>query len=359
MTVSVLSATGCVAMATPGVFEKVEVGKFKSRGLWHKSDGTAPVVILIPGSGANGPEEMIPAHLTVDLKPTAIFLDLAKAFVAKNYNVLLLGKPGVEFFTEFDNAKWFYNLEMFTNLRWKDMIANLEEGVSFARSQPTVDTQKIVLLGHSEGTQVIGDYLIQGAQNIHAALLLGYTGESMREIVDWQFHRRVIDSFVATDVDTNHDGIVTRAEADAHKAFDWTWKPHQTQITYAEIEKFQRDDPTVQQYVAAFETSPLYSEGVYDRSPLHPHLARVAPVLYAINGDLDVQTRPGNVTALKQACLEARKINCHSILIPGVGHGFSEPRPPRSQQLVDMTIGPVRENFITTLSTIAEKLKSQ
>ncbi len=53
----------------------------------------------------------------------------------------------------------------------------------------------------------------------------------------------------------------------------------------------------------------------------------------------------------------AGKTNYQVSLIPGVGHGFSAPRPPRSHPYLDMTVGPVSSEFQSELSRLAEKIK--
>lgn len=48
---------------------------------------------------------------------------------------------------------------------------------------------------------------------IKGIILLGFSGNDMASTVEWQLFKRVIENFVATDLDTNHDGYVTKEEA--------------------------------------------------------------------------------------------------------------------------------------------------
>jgi hypothetical protein len=89
--------------------QRVRIGKDQARALWTpafvaesaeiaESKGKQPTVLLIPGSGPNGPEEMMPGKLTEDGKPHPLFEQIAAPFMENGWNVLCLGKPGIEFF---------------------------------------------------------------------------------------------------------------------------------------------------------------------------------------------------------------------------------------------------------------------
>lgn len=57
---------------------RIEVGKRKTRTLWTEvMRRNGPVVILIPGSGPQGPEVRIPKALTFDGKDQSLFDQLA------------------------------------------------------------------------------------------------------------------------------------------------------------------------------------------------------------------------------------------------------------------------------------------
>ena len=51
-----------------------------------------------------------------------------------------------------------------------------------------MDPERITLLGHSEGTQVALDYAATDSA-IHALVLLGFAGENLKSILDWQIFR--------------------------------------------------------------------------------------------------------------------------------------------------------------------------
>ncbi|MBI4042747.1 MAG: hypothetical protein HY391_04640 [Deltaproteobacteria bacterium] len=103
------------------ISEKVMVGPFQSRAIWTRvlisQNRPAPVVILIPGSGAHGPEEMMPARITEDGAEHPLFSEIAATFHAAGVHTLAVGKPGVEFFSKWDPTIWFYDRPLYEQLQ--------------------------------------------------------------------------------------------------------------------------------------------------------------------------------------------------------------------------------------------------
>jgi dienelactone hydrolase len=355
--VSTFMSLDITALATS---QKINIGTYKSRAIWtpvlpRTENAKVPAVILIPGSGPNGPEEMVPSSLTVDNKDHSIFEAFSVPFNRANIHTLAIGKPGVEFHSSWNPNTYFYDKTLYSGLKWGDLIANVKAAVEFVRSQPNVDINKIYLLGHSEGTQVSIDYAAQD-QKLKGIILLGFMDNDISTTLDWQLYRRPIDWFVARDVDTNHDGYVSREEASLCPDFRWTWKEGEKEISYKQIEDGLRNDPKLQALVDATKKSPLYSGGIFARGPIHNLAVSLKQDIYVYNGELDLQTRASEASALENAASAIGKANVSVTIVPGVGHGFSPPRPPRSQPLLDITIGPVEERFQNILFALAQKI---
>lgn len=113
---------------------------------------------------------------------------------------MAIGKPGVEFFSSWDPTTYFYDKALYANSEWTDLIDNVADAVAFVREQPSVDKGRIFLLGHSEGAHVAVDYAASDP-SLAGLILLGYSGENLKTIVDWQLFHRNIDLFVKTDLD--------------------------------------------------------------------------------------------------------------------------------------------------------------
>lgn len=336
----------------PAGVQKVSIGSFKSRAYWIPSSKPAqPVIVMIPGSGPNGPEEVAPGNLTADGQYHSLFGPYAKAFVNADYNVLMLGKPGVEYFTDGDPKNWLYDVLLYRKLSWSDLLNNLKNGVDFVLAQKDVDTSKVFLLGHSEGTQVVVDYTAANPTQIKGLFLLGYMGIDMASMVDWQLYRRDIDMWLSPDVDLDHDGNITEAEM-----VPWPEVAGFQPFSLVEYEESLRAEPQYQQTAESYKNAPLYA-GVYDRGPIYDLTAQLPQSVYVLNGELDVATYDAQVEPLRLACTTAGKTNYSIEYIKGLGHGFSEPRGPRKQALLDNTMGPVDPGFVLHLESVARSAR--
>ena len=335
--------------------QKIKVGRFESRALWTPTNAKSAAVIMLPGSGPQGPEEMIPGSLTLDGKNAPLFVQLASPFIEAGFNVLALGKPGVDFYSE-DPAQKYYNLEMLKNLTWQDLLENAQDGIDFLKKQDSVDIENIYILGHSEGTQLATDLSKLFAPK--GLILLGYSGEDLLTTLSWQLTDRGIDHFVKTDVDSDKDGFVTKQEAERWPInFAWDWKPGAGQVSVEDIRNASRNDPKIKQTIEATRKSHFCSNGgKCDRGPIYEETAQFGGSIHAFTGELDLQTRPVEALKLQEACKLKNKTNCYVEIVPNLQHGFSSPRGPRHHPLIDMTLGPIDPSFQKRLLQFAKQL---
>jgi pimeloyl-ACP methyl ester carboxylesterase len=344
----------CMGLAS----EKMTFGRFNSRAIFNQSDVancSAPLVILVPGSGANGPEEMIPASMAGDGQEHSIFDAFAEGLRRSHVGTLAIGKPGVDFHRSWDVKDIFYDRALYQGLKWQDMIDNLKDAVDFAKTLPCVDAKRIVILGHSEGTQLAVDFSSLNPDALRALMLVGFAGENLETILDWQLFRRPIDSWLSPDVDTDKDGYISKSEAAAWPEFEWNWLPGQDRVSFAEIEQTLRGNVDLQKEFQKAKAASVW-KGVFDRVPIYDEAASLPLDIYVYTGALDVQTRPEEAMKLKAACESHKKINCEIQLVPGLGHGMSEPKGPRKQKLIDSTLAPVSESFLEILARTAARL---
>lgn len=334
--------------------QKIEIGEFKTRGLWTPATKRGPAILMIPGSGPQGPEEMMPSSISNDGKDHPLFNELAKPFIDNNVNVLQLGKPGVEFFSTWPTA--FYDQNIYANLSWNDLLNNVRAGAAFLRSQPNVDPTQIYLLGHSEGTQVVTD-VARADQDFKGIILLGYSARSLIETLRWQLSDRSIDFFVKPDVDANKDDIVTIEEANRWPGeFRWQWQPGQKQITIAEIRKTLASDPQITKVVADVRNSKFCKDGHCERPLIYEDTLKFSGDIFVFTGELDLQTRADEARTLADYCNKTGRSNCHVEIVSGVQHGFNLPKPPRRHPLLDIAVAPVEESFLKRLHSLAKEL---
>jgi pimeloyl-ACP methyl ester carboxylesterase len=348
------------AAATPPPLpaEHVTIGGFHTRALWTSAGPHAPTLLMLPGSGASGPEESSP------LARAKVFDQIRAPYEKAGFNVLSLGKPGVEYFSGFEtSSRAFYDLALYQNLKWRDLLTNADAALEFLRKQKSVDPQRIYILGHSEGTQLAIDLAraqeAQG-QRVVGLILLGFAGEDLQTTIHWQLFERIFDHFVLTDVDANHDGFVTREEA-ARWPQNFSWHFDASGKVPVEIvHKYQLEhpEPEAARNFEAFRSYPLYGDGIFNRGPIYAEAVSLRAPLFVFTGALDLLTRPAEALKLKASCVVANKQNCFVQIVPDVGHVFSRPRAPRAHPLLDMTLGPVDSSFLKLQADFAGSLTS-
>ncbi|MGZ3804277.1 MAG: alpha/beta hydrolase family protein [Pseudobdellovibrionaceae bacterium] len=268
---------------------------------------------------------------------------------------LAIGKPGVEFFKSWDPNDYFYDKELYLKLEWQDLINNVSDAIDFASTLPCVDSKNIVILGHSEGTQIAVNFANLFPTRVRSLILIGYAGENLAKIVDWQLFHRDIDSWLMPDVDTDHDGCISKSEAQKWPELHWNWKTGQDKISFLEIEAALRADPDRQKFYQQASTSKIWKE-VFNRAPLYEETANLNQNIFVFTGELDIQTRPEEALELQKSCIAKQKTNCEIHIVPNLGHGMSQPKGPRKQKLVDATLGPADDSFLKLLKEVSEKL---
>lgn len=340
---------------------KFNIGKYQSRAIWNNAQGInenskAPVVILIPGSGPQGPEEMMPQNLTSDGKEHSLFEQFSSPFNKAGIHTLALGKPGVEFFSSWEPTTWFYDKNLYINLHWKDLIDNIREAIAYVGTRKDVDHARIYLLGHSEGTQLSVDYASMDT-SVSGLILLGYSGDDLATTAYWQLFERDIDNFVIPSLDKDKDGFITIIEASEWPEFQWDWKSSgKDEISIEEIREFIKNDSPRQEMYDSIKKHPLYSDGIFERGNINHLTASLVQPIYVFTGELDQQTRPEEAMELEKVCLKLKKGNCAVTIVPGVGHGFSPPKVPRKHPMLDLTLGPVTETFQETLFSLGSNI---
>lgn len=335
---------------------KITFGRFNSRALYTPASVCpAPLVILVPGSGANGPEEMMPASITGDGKDHSIFASFSQGLQAGHVATLAIGKPGLEFFKSWDAKDRFYDSALYQGLGWQDLINNLSDAVDYAKTLPCVDATRITVLGHSEGTQVAVDFANQKPLAVRSLILVGFSGENLATTIDWQFYRRPIDAWLKPDVDQDHDGFISREEAKAWPEFSWNWQAGQDKVALSDIEGALRSDININLQFQRAATSKIWA-GIFNRDPIYKEAAALSQNIFVFTGEMDVQTRPEEALRLQAECKAQNKSNCEVTIVPGLGHAMSLPKGPRRQKLLGATLGPVEDSFLDLLTATALRL---
>lgn len=123
-----------------------------------KKEGKFPVVILIAGSGPNNRDENILGH-----KP---FLVLSDFLTKSNIGVLRCDKRGIA------QSKGNYS-----TATTADFASDVKAAINYLKSRKEIDTQKIGLIGHSEGG-IIAPMVAANNEDVTFIILLAGTGIS-------------------------------------------------------------------------------------------------------------------------------------------------------------------------------------
>lgn len=234
-----------------------KIGRFQSRSILRCSNRqSSSLVIMIPGSGANGPEEMAPSSVTLSGKDSSIFEPIALAFNQSGFHTLQLGKPGVDFFSGWNGpAQRFYDERLYKSLKWKDLLSNVSDAIAYSREQRICPSSSIYLMGHSEGTMVAVD-AASSDTTVAGLILLGFTGGPYKSIIEWQMYERIVEWFLKRDVDVDHDGFISREEANRWPgAVRYPWRDGQNQVSVDEVRRLIWSQPDLHSAVETFGSS--------------------------------------------------------------------------------------------------------
>jgi dienelactone hydrolase len=130
-----------------------------------------PGVLLLPGSGPQFRDEVLPADLKGPFAaPVPILKDVANALAARGFVVLRYDKRTC---TSRAHPNCQYPPEIATRAGWDDLLGDAEAATAFLRSQPQVDTSDLILAGHSQGATIaliIGQKVKPGAYVLMSGL---------------------------------------------------------------------------------------------------------------------------------------------------------------------------------------------
>jgi uncharacterized protein len=126
-----------------------------------------PLVIMVHGSG-----DIDRDSSTKKLKMN-IFKELSDVMVKEGFATLRYDKRGVG-----GSEGNFYETGLY------DLIEDTENVLLFAKQHPDIDTDKIILLGHSEGTLIVP--AVYKRIQVEGIILLSPGAEPLAETMEWQ-----------------------------------------------------------------------------------------------------------------------------------------------------------------------------
>jgi len=330
----------------------------------HPPGVRRPGVLLIHGSNAGARlrkdvDGTIPAEDTTTGRPARRFRDLAHALARAGFVVYRHAKRGYAGDPAEDR------LDVVATITLARTTADSRRALGRLRACPRVDPDRVLLVGHSEGTMV-APALAAGDEGIAALVLLGTVVDFDRVVRYQAVGKPVADAFRAFDADGD-DRISRTERADALRA------PGGAPVF---LVGFARADADGDGAVSRAEARALRERVAYrpireqardPESYWHGHFAAPRNLdrlpgldvpLVVVQGELDWRTPSAHVRELERAL--AGHPDATFRYYPGLGHGLSPPRdPPGGGWAPEETAGPpdpdvlaelgglLRERFLT------------
>lgn len=172
-----------------------------------------PVVLILVGSGVTNRYSDLPAAATADQKPATLFKEIEDKLLASGVAVFAYDKRGVEP----TDASYFYNRRnpLFQTATANNLALDAVRAFDFVSTLPEVDSTKIILLGHSEGSQ-IAQRIAAARPQVYKLYLMGLLTRSLDKGVEHQQIANMMRQFYVKDSD--FDGCVTQEEYEDFKA---------------------------------------------------------------------------------------------------------------------------------------------
>jgi alpha-beta hydrolase superfamily lysophospholipase len=164
--------------------------------------GPFPGVLLIHGSGAfdkNGTLGFV--HKYGPEPPTPLW-QIAQYLSERGFAVLRYDKRGVGAnYTILDTNVW-------GNTTANDLIQDSKKALNVLIQQPEVDTKRISIIGHSEGTLYAPRLAIDNSTKVKNIILMGAGAQNARDLVHYQTVSIPLE-YAAQVLDKNHTGLIS------------------------------------------------------------------------------------------------------------------------------------------------------
>jgi uncharacterized protein len=164
--------------------------------------GSFPGVLLIHGTGANDKNETLGFVHKSGPKPITPFWQIAQYLSERGFAVLRYDKRGV-------GANYTINQNVWGNATVNDLIHDAGKALNVLIQQPEVDSKRISIIGHSEGTVITPRVAIDNPSKVKNIILMGTVAQNLiRNILRYQ----VVDlnlEYATQVLDKNHTGLTS------------------------------------------------------------------------------------------------------------------------------------------------------
>ena len=300
-----------------------------------RSEGPFPAVVLITGSGQQNRDEEILGH-----RP---FLVLSDYLTRRGIAVLRVDDRGIGGSTG-----------NFSQATTEDFAGDVFAGIEYLKSREEIDSNRIGLIGHSEGG-IIAPLVAVQSSDVEFIVLMAGTGLPGEDIM-------YLQSDLIARAEGASNETIARNEALMKSMFSTIKKEQNNLIAGEKLRKLLTDEmanmsETEKQYSGYSEANldaqiqPLLSPWMrffltYDPRPT---LTKVKCPVLAINGEKDLQVPPKeNLRAIEEALKAGGNEDYTVKELPGLNHLFqtSQTGSPSEYAKIEETISPAALEII-------------
>jgi len=164
--------------------------------------GPFPGVLIIPGSGAVDKNGTLGFVHKYGPKPPTPYLQIAQYLSDRGFAVLRYDKRGVGAnYTILDTNVW-------GNTTANDLIQDSKKALNVLIRQPEVDTKRISIVGHSEGTLYAPRVAIDNSTIVKNIILMGVLAQNPLKVEYYQDVSLPLE-YAAQVLDKNHTGKIS------------------------------------------------------------------------------------------------------------------------------------------------------
>ncbi len=341
-------------------------------------DGPYPAVLLVPGSGKTDMNETgdyvrINNDKGSFIYPSARpFFDIAEYLSDSGFVVLQYDKRSIG-----ANAT-ILDYNVWGNVTVDDLTRDAQKALDVLLRQPEVDSSKIVLIGHSEGTTIVPIIAINNSDNVDAIVPMGALAQNLNEIGYSQVMVPVL--YAQKVLDHDHNGSISVKEASEDPIFS-SLLGNLTRVLAQDViplnvtevqQSLQYDinndtlisinDELKPRQIAKFKSLSIITPGekcdglsgpcpiwVNSQYSLLPNLDILTKVpsnisILILQGENDSDTPIQQALLLQQKLTEVRHPDHALITYPNLGHLFYP-----SSQLVTTVGGPIEKKVLEDL----------
>jgi alpha-beta hydrolase superfamily lysophospholipase len=306
-------------------------------------DGPFPGVLLIHGSGATDRDEYLPPAATGTGNESRPFLQIAEYLSERGFVVLRYDKRGIG-----ENGT-ILDLNTYANATVQQFQRDAEVALNFLMRQPEVDSNRITILGHSEGAIIAPRIAIRHSDDVQNVVLMSASAQTIPDLVAYQLINRTLffahkywdddtDSSLSMTEVLSHPDVpllipasddnttIPQGALNATNGSDaiqsWQWIPGLDTNNDTKIEIDEELLAFRQTSLMELESFPWFQS----HTRLEPTLEIIDELrdanILVLQGEADIQTPIEHALLIEQRLTEVQHPDHTLMTYPGLGHTF-------------------------------------